>query len=314
MASMCTCTWLFALPYIAAVGAYSLVRSEVTAADASLTTVNSQIPRQLITTGKESLQHVKAEFLANVVRTANLNPDLKLRYLSDQDCYEYLQNYYNSTKLPGLYKAERHGMYRGDICRNAVLLREGGYYADMDIYPLVPFDQFGPPEVTFMSVFSTRRTLLLNAFMAATPGHPVLNKSLEMIPEWYRTGGQWNLTGQLGMGATLYGLDNLRSMSCPAVSLTSFADAMSKACGNHAIQMLDEIQCDHAPHTCPDERRLPIVKDGIYDSTGRQVAWSRFDSCGTYSCGGTGRKETRAEVSSLLSEAQLKKAFFFRSQ
>jgi len=268
---------------------------------------SSRIPHQFITTGKAAFENIGQEFSDNMRRTQSLNPHMRLRYLSDQDCYNYLKRHYNETEIPELYKNEKIGMYRGDICRAAVLAREGGYYLDMDMYPLVPFEEFAGPEVTFMTVLTMGRTALLNAMMAATPGHPIMLDSLKVIPEWYRTHGHWNLTGQLGMGATWDGLSKFLSKNCPTVALRTVPSLWpSVPCGNNdSIVMFEEVFCDRQGHTCPADRQEDIVKDGIYDSTGRQIAWSRFSTCKTFSCGGTGREEQAAGVS--FSQAQLKK-------
>jgi len=310
--------WLFCLPCIA-LSSTSLVRLEVPSDASSRTNLDyrvhhtpkvtstagsSRIPHQYITTGHYALSNLSHEFRDNINRVTGMNPGMRLRYLSDQDCYDYLQKHYNETELPTFYKKENIGMYRGDICRAAVLAKEGGYYLDMDIYPLVPFEEFTRPEVTFMTVLTMGRTALLNAMMAATPGHPILLDSLKAIPEWYRTQGHWNLTGQLGMGATWDGLSKFLSNNCPTMAVTGISAPVP--CGkDDSIELFDEVWCDKNGHTCPADRQESIVKDGIYDSTGRQIAWSRFSTCKTFSCGVTGRQEQSAGVS--FSEAQLKK-------
>merc|ERR1740138_1888637 len=105
-----------------------------------------------------------------------------------------------------------------------------------------------------MTVLTMGRSALLNAMMAATPGHPIMLDSLKVIPEWYRTNGHWNLTGQLGMGATWDGLSKFLSNHCPTVFLQSISAPVK--CGDHdSIEMFEEVWCDRQGHKCPADRQ-----------------------------------------------------------
>ena len=50
----------------------------------------------------------------------------------------YVRQHFDDD-LAEIYNAEHAGQFRGDICRAAVLAQEGGFYADLDLEPAVPF-------------------------------------------------------------------------------------------------------------------------------------------------------------------------------
>ena len=96
------------------------------------------IPRQLILTGPGSfLQDLPLEVQRNVEDIITANPTLNVQWFSDADCYSYISYYYDS-ELAGMFRREFRGSFRGDLCRAAVLYREGGFYVDLDFELLVP--------------------------------------------------------------------------------------------------------------------------------------------------------------------------------
>lgn len=126
------------------------------------------IPRQLILTGPGSfLQDLPLEVQRNVEDIITANPTLNVQWFSDADCYSYISYYYDS-ELAGMFRREFRGSFRGDLCRAAVLYREGGFYVDLDFELLVPLTTLIGVSTTFLSVFAANGAIL-NALMASTP-------------------------------------------------------------------------------------------------------------------------------------------------
>merc|ERR1719487_804090 len=78
---------------------------------------------------------------------------LQPRWLGDKACHDYIITHYDE-ELAGFFDRAHPGNYRGDICRAAVLYREGGFYADVDVELKVPLTELVDAETTFMSVYS----------------------------------------------------------------------------------------------------------------------------------------------------------------
>jgi mannosyltransferase OCH1-like enzyme len=92
----------------------------------------TQIPLQLVMTGSfPTLDDLPNTVKENLQNTRNRAPGFTIRYLDDAACREYLTTHFREEFFE-IYDREQHGSFRGDICRSAVLLREGGFYADLD--------------------------------------------------------------------------------------------------------------------------------------------------------------------------------------
>merc|ERR1719454_20595 len=143
----------------------------------------SQIPRQLILTGKpESLHELPETVRRNIDKTLARNPTLKVRWLGDEACHIFLKQH-QEVGLLHAFEAEKRGSYRGDLCRSAVLAVEGGYYQDIDVHLVKPFQEL-VGKSDFMSAFAADGSLL-NAVIAAVPKHPVMMKTVEELKQWY---------------------------------------------------------------------------------------------------------------------------------
>ena len=60
-----------------------------------------------------------------------ITPDLQVLYFNNSACRSYLAQ--NNPDMIKYFDREKHGSYRGDICRTAVLAKEGGFYLDLDM-------------------------------------------------------------------------------------------------------------------------------------------------------------------------------------
>lgn len=264
----------------------------------------SSIPLQLVMTGKEeSIDQLPSHLRRNVKRTLALNPGMKLHYLSDRQCRMYVRQHCDD-ELADIYNAEKAGHFRGDICRAAVLLQEGGFYADLDLEPAAPFKSLVDDSTKFMSVF-THDGAILNALMASAPGSPVMKQALQEMKEWYKgtheqvsSDGQW-----MGTVTLMRALRSVMQTNCPETDLDSQRQSsrLQWECGTHHFRFYHEARLDCGRKTlfspglvsqeCPPARMTASfvgLKYGIFTpTTPRQiVAWPRAISCDSWWCGG----------------------------
>mmetsp|Transcript_1948 Transcript_1948/g.2986 ORF Transcript_1948/g.2986 Transcript_1948/m.2986 type:complete len:308 (-) Transcript_1948:70-993(-) len=261
-----------------------------------------QIPWQVIMTGKEETIDALPDHLKkNVKRTQALNPDMTFRYLSDVDCRKYVRRHFDD-ELADIYINEKAPQFRGDICRAAVLLNEGGFYADLDLQPTVPFQELVDESTKFMSVF-TEDGAILNALMATVPKSPILNNTIREFHDWYKGGrrikqseGEW-----MGTVTLKRGLKSFMRNSCPDLDLDAEREAAHSqwTCASQGIRFYqeDKLNCggrsflrrsDKAE--CPPEREVSDFQGahyGIFVQGGprRIVAWPRMASCDKWWCG-----------------------------
>ena len=121
---------------------------------------------------------------SNVYRTMWLHSELTPWFLDDAECIEII-NFINVEKevLSKAFREERNGAYKGDICRGAMLYWYGGYYFDVDIYPIRSLQTYAPGK-TFMSCISQGDDIF-QAFVAAIPRHPVIKNYLRVMAAIY---------------------------------------------------------------------------------------------------------------------------------
>lgn len=248
-----------------------------------------QIPQQIIFTGwADKVDDLKAPEKANIMNVLNLNPGFRLRYLGDVACHSYLYEFFASdpdlARLPDFYKHEKMGMRRGDICRAAVLFREGGHYVDLDMVAVAPIsDVFVHGQADFVgSMDSINRAF--NAFQAGPKGHPILKKSLKFLATRYAAGDGVN--EDLGVLALADAIKEFQTESCQS---DLFTEQEIHNCGPHRIIMFKEKQCTHVATGCPSERKGHYAEFGVYDGD-RVMVWSRFPSCHSRGCEMTGSK------------------------
>jgi hypothetical protein len=262
-----------------------------------------QIPMQLVMTGKErTIDDLPEHLKKNVKRTQALNPDMTIRYLSDIACGNYLRRHFND-ELADIYENEKAPQFRGDICRAGVLLNEGGFYADLDLQPTVPFKDLVDTSTKFMSVF-TEDGAVLNALMAAVPKSPILNNTIREFYSWYKGGHQAKQGEGAWMGTVTLkrGIKSFLSGHCPHIDLDAKRHGanLQWKCGSHDFRFFREekLRCGQRNLNrgqdnpeCPHERarsNFQGAKYGIFEEgeQRRIVAWPRMVSCDSWWCGG----------------------------
>jgi Glycosyltransferase sugar-binding region containing DXD motif len=127
--------------------------------------------------------------------------DSTVSFLTDNDCRVVLET--AEPRLVPFFNNETEGQYKSDICRVADLYLHGGYYFDNDMRAIeaVVF----PDWVSFSSVLEENSMNFFQSFLACSPKHPVLRKSMDIMLDYYE--GKYHVAeGRLfsGMGtATL---------------------------------------------------------------------------------------------------------------
>lgn len=144
----------------------------------------------------------------------NRNPDYEYRYYDEHDRREFIKLNFDPKVLIA-YDSLIPGAYKADLWRYCVIYIEGGVYIDIKMGALVPLTRLIPPDTDLMIINDTHDMTLYNAFFAATPKHPALLKTIELVTE--RVGnkeyGNHILypTGPMAMGSTIlpmYGFEH----------------------------------------------------------------------------------------------------------
>ncbi len=144
------------------------------------------LPRILSQTWKtldlpDRARHLRAEW-------SRLNPGLELRLFDDAECRTVIAEV-APENLPD-YDAMPFGVMRADVFRLAVLLRDGGLYADIDMQPLrpLPDDLFERPcsvsieahmgAIRQRELKYSKGIQVANCILASRAGHPFLRAAL----------------------------------------------------------------------------------------------------------------------------------------
>ena len=142
------------------------------------------------------------------------NDEMVVSFLSDDDCVAIITE--AEPRLVEKFRGEKRGEFKGDICRVAELYVYGGYYFDIDIgvYEPLHLDDLHVPRervpditlrylkmattdelmklmkggrddlVTFSTVVN-KQGRFFQAFTAAMPRHPVMERSLQYMVAYY---------------------------------------------------------------------------------------------------------------------------------
>ncbi|CAJ1379202.1 unnamed protein product, partial [Effrenium voratum] len=182
----------------------------------------TRIPQQLVLTSKEgTFASLPKAVQRNVRHTLALNPWVSLRWLGDKECESYLMQHYNHTELPMFFKHETRGSYRSDVCRAAVLAREGGFYTDLDVEMKWSFQDLAGNETTFLASYSEDGSVL-NAMMGAVANSSFMEEMLRQLTRFYRgepverygSSSEW-----MGPVTALAGLKAVAARDCPRQDL-----------------------------------------------------------------------------------------------
>eukprot|EP00408_Alexandrium_pacificum_P019544 CAMPEP_0171192008 /NCGR_PEP_ID=MMETSP0790-20130122/19653_1 /TAXON_ID=2925 /ORGANISM="Alexandrium catenella, Strain OF101" /LENGTH=302 /DNA_ID=CAMNT_0011657163 /DNA_START=40 /DNA_END=948 /DNA_ORIENTATION=+ len=265
-----------------------------------------------MTSKQASPAHLVPAVKANLEKNLQMESGLELRWLDDSMCLDYLKEHFGA-KFAQRLENEPRGSYRGDLCRAAVLFREGGFYIDLDVQLKVPLTRLVDSNTTFMTAFTVDGAVL-NAVVAAEPRNEIMAETLRELRRWYdgdasheadeekeKTQSQW-----MGPLTMLRGLRVVMERSCPGVSLEMQRQVASWECGTQHFRFYDErdLACDYTgdadPNSeCPPSRansEFPGSRFGIFEPNPQWdkrvlVAWPRFEACDDWGCKGGGWDE-----------------------
>lgn len=96
------------------------------------------------------------------------------------------------AELAVRFDGEPDGRLRSDMCRLAQLYKHGGYYFDLDIVPRFDVRSILAPGTTFATCLTNdwidfNPDGFFQAFLAATPEHPVILRAMLLHLEWYQS-------------------------------------------------------------------------------------------------------------------------------
>jgi hypothetical protein len=139
----------------------------------------------------------------NVRHAIDLHPGATVRFLTDDECIQSIRNMMGpATMLLDYFRNETQGMYKADLCRGAALWETGGLYFDVDLGVRMNIWQVLNEATTFATVKvhfqSKHKGAFFQAFMAATPKHPVIRRYVELFLDYYQ-GRLPDVKGPLGV-------------------------------------------------------------------------------------------------------------------
>ena len=114
-------------------------------------------------------------------------PLLEINLFGDTECREFLRLHFEAHVVER-FEFIRHGPIKADFFRAHYLYRKGGVYADVDMVPLLPIDQFvdRAKDAFLMPLTDTSVSQPFNpTFVAVRPQHPfmeVLCSLYSMLP------------------------------------------------------------------------------------------------------------------------------------
>lgn len=264
-----------------------------------------KIPKQVILTGpfasmKEVLRH------RGDLSTMGVTQELHVRYFNNSECHAYLAEY--MPLLVKFYDRQTHGAYKGDICRTAILAREGGFYVDLDMQLVAPLTDLVDDETTFMTAKSGTEGCL-NAIIAASPGNLVMLNTLAEMEKWFQE--EHDESELLGPVTMQRGLENTLAMECPEKKWAT-THGQFKCGPTNALRLFQEQRLNDCAQwgstLCPSMRarsRFVGQKYALFDlphSHGMHkmtkpsaediafaemvfIGWPRFEGCDGWGCG-----------------------------
>jgi hypothetical protein len=260
------------------------------------------IPRQVIFTGKPRRLHdMPKEVQFNVQQTAGRHATasnvwhptagLQPRWFGDEACHAYIKKYYDEELL-GFFETVDRGAYRGDICRAAVLYREGGFYTDVDVQMAVPLEDIVDEHTTFASVHSINGDIF-NGLLAVVPNSEIMGETLQQMRRWYHN--ETERVGLMGTKTLQRALEHVMNASCPSVAWSyKQQKELQLNCGQHTIRLYREgdLLCFMParlpqPKECPIERKKGnvalrygfFIPGQVADLHRTIIGWPRFVAC-----------------------------------
>jgi mannosyltransferase OCH1-like enzyme len=156
------------------------------------------IPHIMWFTYKHNILKTKEprHYYENVMKTIHAyktewsDPNTKVYFLDDTDCMRLLElvDERENITLAKAFAHEEKGTLKADLCRLAALFLHGGYYFDVDLEVVRPVRL--DSSVSFSTVNNSQSGFFFQAFLATSPGHPVIKTNLRIMMNAYFTGNE----------------------------------------------------------------------------------------------------------------------------
>jgi len=149
----------------------------------------SSIPNRLLFNYKVNLLKDPSALpgqAANVQSLISKYPGMEVEFLDNEGCAQAILRAH-SQSLSDFFRSESFGPYKSDLCRLAQLLEKGGYYMDNDLDFVSDIREAVPADASFVSVAHPNKDIF-QAFLAASPGHPLIKRTLDNMHEVYVQG------------------------------------------------------------------------------------------------------------------------------
>lgn len=139
------------------------------------------IPKWIFKTGPFSHGDLPEVMKAIYTETAEKNPGYQLFYFSDDDCINYIRDYYGEEYV-NRFNALVPGAYKADYWRYLVLYKHGGCYSDFTQMMLTKFDELiSDVDRVFVRDTPEASFALYNAFICCKKGDKILEKVIELV-------------------------------------------------------------------------------------------------------------------------------------
>jgi len=147
--------------------------------------MEQSIPRHIFQTW-ETKNNLHPDMQKAINRFQRWNPGYQYSLYDDQDRRNFIKENF-PTEVLDAYDVLVPGAFRADLWRLCVILRLGGWYADIKYFPRRGFDSLEPgggqTRGLVVCLTTLGGTLIHNGFFGAPAGHPWVGRSLQACLE-----------------------------------------------------------------------------------------------------------------------------------
>ena len=118
----------------------------------------------------------------HIAKFRKKNPDYAYEFYDDERIEKFLEKEYGDDILK-LYKKINIGAAKADFFRYAILYKKGGVYVDIDSGINSSLEEFIKPDDTAIITHEGDPTLFAQWALIYSPGHPFLQKTIDMVIE-----------------------------------------------------------------------------------------------------------------------------------
>jgi len=160
----------------------------------------SAIPRLIIQTGPKDAVGRDANWQSYQASLKSMNPDFAYMYFDDEAALSFVDEHFDGTELPRIYRDAPKFVLKADLFRYAAVKVLGGFYMDMDMMAKAPFEplvaagdgavfpkEWWRSDAAYRKIYGEDRSCpddeehwqVGNYAFAAAPNHPFIADALE---------------------------------------------------------------------------------------------------------------------------------------